>query len=191
MTLLGSVTVRKGEAFMRVILSGKQIDITDAMRNSIDTKLSRLDKYFNEDVTARVTASVFRNMHKIEVTIPVGKTVMRAEAADTDMYNATDIVIDKLGRQVRKHKTKLMDKGSETIRFENVESYIPQEDESDENAKIVKRKRFGFRPMSEEEAILQMELLGHNFFVFTSSETDMATVIYKRRDGNYGILEPE
>ena len=191
MTLLGSVTVRKGEAFMRVILSGKQIDITDAMRNSIDTKLSRLDKYFNEDVTARVTASVFRNMHKIEVTIPVGKTVMRAEAADTDMYNATDIVIDKLGRQVRKHKTKLMDKGSETIRFENVESYIPQEDESVEIAKIVIRNRFGFRPMSEEEAILQMELLGHNFFVFTSSETDMATVIYKRRDGNYGILEPE
>ncbi len=191
MTLLGSVTVRKGEAFMRVILSGKQIDITDAMRSSIDTKLSRLDKYFNEDVTARVTVSVFKNMHKIEVTLPVGKSVMRAESADTDMYNATDVVIDKLGSQVRKHKTKLMDKGTKTIRFENVESYIPKDDENNGNGKIVKRKRFGFRPMSEEEAILQMELLGHNFFVFTSSETDMVTVIYTRKDGNYGILEPE
>lgn len=117
----------KGEAFMRVILSGKQIDVAEAMRNSIDTKLSRLDKYFNEEVTAKVTASVFRNLHKIEVlTLPVGKTVMRAEAVDTDLYNATDIVVDKLGRQIRKHKTKLMDRGNDTIRFENIEAYIPR-----------------------------------------------------------------
>ena len=183
----------KGEAFMRVILSGKQIDVTEAMRNSIDTKLSRLDKYFTEEVTAKVTASAFRNLHKIEVTLPVGKTVMRAEAVDTDLYNATDIVVDKLGRQIRKHKTKLMDKGNDTIRFENIEAYVPREEEKEEelHGKIVKRKRFGFRPMSEEEAILQMELLGHNFFVFTSAETDAITVIYKRKDGNYGILEPE
>ena len=118
---------------MRVILSGKQIDVTEAMRNSIDTKLSRLDKYFNEEVTAKVTASVFRNLHKIEVTLPVGKTVMRAEAVDTDLYNATDIVVDKLGRQIRKHKTKLMDRGNDTIRFENIEAYIPREEEKEED----------------------------------------------------------
>lgn len=176
---------------MRVILSGKQIDVTQAMKNSVDTKLSRLDKYFNEDVTAKVTASVFKNLHKIEVTLPVGKTVMRAEAVDADLYNATDIVVDKLGRQVRKYKTKLMDKGNKTIRFENVEAFVPKEEDDDLHGKIVKRKRFGFRPMSEEEAILQMELLDHNFFVFTHSETDDITVIYKRKDGNYGILEPE
>ncbi len=177
---------------MRVILSGKQINITDSIRDSIETKLSRLDKYFHEDVTAKVTISVFKNLQKIEVTLPVGRTVMRAEATDADLYNATDIVVDRLGSQVRKHKTKLMDKGNETIRFENVEAYVPKEEEKDElHGKIIKRKRFGFRPMSEEEAILQMELLGHNFFVFTSSETDAVTVLYKRKDGNYGILEPE
>lgn len=176
---------------MRVILSGKQIDVTDAMRNSVDTKLSRLDKYFSEEIIARVTASVVRNLHKIEVTIPVGSTVMRAEATDTDLYNATDIVVDKLGRQIRKHKTKLMDKGHETIRFENVESYIKLSEEENENGKIVKRKKFGFKPMSEEEAILQMEMLGHSFFVFTHADTDDVAILYKRKDGNYGILEAD
>lgn len=176
---------------MRVILSGKQIDVTDAMRTSVDTKLSRLDKYFSDEVIARVTASVVRNLHKIEVTIPVGNTVMRAEATDTDLYNATDMVVDKIGRQIRKHKTKLMDKGHETIRFENVESYIRLSEEENENGKIVKRKKFGFKPMSEEEAILQMEMLGHNFFVFTHSETEDVAVLYKRKDGNYGILEAD
>ena len=176
---------------MRVILRGKQIDVTEAMKDSINTKLSRLDKYFNEEVTAKVTTSVFKNLHKIEVTLPVGKTVMRAEAVDADLYNATDIVVDKLGTQVRKHKNKLMDRGNKTIRFENVEAFVPKQEDDDLQGKIVKRKRFGFRPMSEEEAILQMELLDHNFFVFTHSETDAITVIYKRKDGNYGILEPE
>ncbi|MBP2027753.1 putative sigma-54 modulation protein [Acetoanaerobium pronyense] len=176
---------------MRVILSGKQIDVTDAMRTSVDTKLSRLDKYFSDEAIARVTASVVRNLHKIEVTIPVGNTVMRAEATDTDLYNATDMVVDKIGRQIRKHKTKLMDKGHETIRFENVESYIRLSEEENENGKIVKRKKFGFKPMSEEEAILQMEMLGHNFFVFTHSETEDVAVLYKRKDGNYGILEAD
>jgi len=176
---------------MRVILSGKQIDVTDAMRTSVDTKLSRLDKYFSDEAIARVTASVVRNLHKIEVTIPVGNTVMRAEATDTDLYNATDMVVDKIGRQIRKHKTKLMDKGHETIRFENVESYIRLSEEENENGKIVKRKKFGFKPMSEEEAILQMEMLGHTFFVFTHSETEDVAVLYKRKDGNYGILEAD
>lgn len=176
---------------MRVILSGKQIDVTDAMRTSVDTKLSRLDKYFSDEAIARVTASVVRNLHKIEVTIPVGNTVMRAEATDTDLYNATDMVVDKIGRQIRKHKTKLMDKGHETIRFENVESYIRLSEEENENGKIVKRKKFGFKPMSEEEAILQMEMLGHTFFVFTHSETEDVAVLYKRKDGNYGILESD
>lgn len=177
---------------MRVTLTGKHIDITDAIRNQTDTKLSRLDKYFKGEVDVKVAVSAFRNLQKIEVTIPVNKSVIRAEASDQDLYNAMDIVVDKLGRQLRKHKTKLMAKGHDTIRFENIEGYIPLPDEKDElNGKIIRRKKFEMRPMSEEEAILQMELLGHNFFVFVNAEDNQVCVVYKRKGGTYGLIEAD
>lgn len=177
---------------MRVTITGKHIEITDAIRSQTEAKLSKLDKYFNQEADVKVAVSVFRNNQKIEVTIPVNRTVIRAEATDTDLYNAVDMVVDKLGRQLRKHKTKLMNKGHDTIRFENIEGYIPvAEEEEVAEAKIVKRKRFEMVPMTEEEAILQMELLGHNFFAFTHADTDTIAVLYKRKDGQYGILESE
>lgn len=177
---------------MRVTLTGRNIEVTDAIRNQTDAKLSKLDKYFNQEADVKVAVSTVRNQQKIEVTIPVNKTVIRAEAADQDLYNAMDLVVDKLGRQLRKHKTKLMNKGHDTIRFENIEGYIPRPEEKlEEQPKIVKRKRFEMHPMSEEEAILQMELLGHEFFAFTHADTDSLAVLYKRKDGHYGILEVE
>lgn len=180
----------EGETTMRVQLTGKHINITDAIRNQTDAKLSKLDKYFNQEVTAKVSVSAIKNNQKIEVTIPVNRTVIRAEATDLDLYNAMDMVVDKLGRQMRKHKTKLMNKGHDTIRFENIEGYIPLPEET-ADASIIKRKKFEMRPMSEEEALLQMELLGHNFFAFTHADTDSIAVLYKRKDGHYGILEAE
>lgn len=177
---------------MRVAITGKHIEITDSMRNQTEAKLSKLDKYFNQEVDVKVSVSAFRNNQKIEVTIPVNRSVIRAEATDSDLYNAMDLVVDKLGRQLRKHKTKLMNKGHDTIRFENIEGYIPMEEENEPaDARIVKRKRFEMRPMTEEEAILQMELLGHSFFAFTHADTDTIAVLYKRKDGQYGILESE
>lgn len=177
---------------MKVILSGKHLNLTDGLKDSVETKLSRLDKYFYKEMEAKATLSTEKTKQKIEVTIPVNGQMLRAEGSDLDLYNAIDMVVDKLGSQLRKHKTRLMRKGNDTIRFENVEGYIPLEDEvRSEEKKIVKRKQFGYKPMSEEEALLQMELLGHSFFVFTNSETDETSIVYKRKDGNYGILEPE
>lgn len=176
---------------MKVLITGKNIEITDAIRSQTEAKLSKLDKYFHQEINAKVAVSVIKNNQKIEVTIPTGRTVIRAEATDSDLYNAVDTVVDKLGRQLRKHKTKLMNKGHDTIRFENIEGYVPAADEPDEQAKIVKRKKFEMRPMTEDEAILQMELLGHNFFAFTHADTDTIAVLYKRKDGQYGILEAE
>lgn len=173
---------------MNVIISGKQIDLSDGMKDAIETKLSRLDKYFNEDVSPQVTVSSSKGRNKIEVTIPMKGNAIRAQAVNYDFYSAIDEVVSKLGRQLRKYKTRLKRKGNESIRFENVEDYFNQETKEE---KIVKRKSFVFDMMSEDEAILQMEMLDHNFFVFTNADTDKICVLYKREDGHYGLIESE
>lgn len=175
---------------MRVTVNGKNVEITEALRGSVDAKLSKLDKFFNKDTEAKVTLSVEKNRQIIEVTIPINGSLLRAEETTEDMYASIDGVIDKLTRQLRKHKTKLENRNSkyETIRFENITS--PTEEESFEPA-IVRTKRFAMKPMSSEEAVLQMELIGHSFFVYSNSETDEVNVVYKRKDGNYGLIEPD
>ena len=176
---------------MRVIVSGKNVEVTDALRNSIESKLTKLDKFFNEELEAKATLSVQKARQIIEVTIPINGSFLRAEEAMEDMYAAIDKVVDKLQRQLRKHKTKMENRNNnyETIRFENIP--MPQEEEATNEAKIVKTKRFGIKPMSSEEAVLQMELVGHNFFVYTNADTEEINVVYKRKDGNYGLIEPE
>ncbi len=172
-------------------LVGRNVDITDALDNIVDKKLARLDKYFQEDAEASVTMSVQKNSQIVEITIPLkGGSIVRAEESTDDMYTSLDKAIDILERQIRKHKEKIQDKKSmDTIRFENIEPL--SEEEKGEEQKIVKVKRFPIKPMSEEEAILQMELIGHAFFVFENAETGDANVVYKRKDGNYGLIEPQ
>lgn len=174
---------------MIVKVSGKNLEVTDALRDTIKAKLEKFGKYFKEDTEAQATLSVEKNRQIIEITIPINGSILRAEESTEDMYASVDKALDKLNRQIRKHKTRLERryKGHDTIRFE----YIPNIAEEDRReSKIVKTKRFPVKPMDAEEAVLQMELLGHNFFVFTNSETDDVNVVYKRKDGDYGLIEP-
>ncbi len=175
---------------MKVTVTGKNFNVTDALRDTIDSKMEKLDKYFSKEAEAKVTLSVEKERQIVEATIPISGSVLRAEESTIDMYNTVDKVIDKLSAQLRKHKTKLERNrvnNYETIRFEN----IPSEEEKETfEPRIVKTKRFPVKPMNQEEAILQMELVGHSFFVYANDETNEVNVIYKRRDGNYGLIEP-
>ncbi|HAE92271.1 ribosome hibernation-promoting factor, HPF/YfiA family [Tissierella praeacuta] len=176
---------------MKLNFTGKNMEITDALRDVTEKKLGKLDKYFQKDIEGNVTFSSEKNRKIIEVTINLPGTIIRAEESTDDMYVSIDKTVDVLERQIRKYKTKLQKryKNNETIRFENVVP-LPVEDDF-EKPKLVKRKRFGLKPMSSEEAILQMELLRHNFYVFLDSDNDEVSIVYKRKDGNYGLIEPE
>ncbi len=173
---------------MRVIVYGKNIEVTEGLRNMLEKKLSKLDKYFVPEVEATATLSTQKNMHILEVQIKINGSFLRAEEATEDMYGSIDKVVEKLEGQLRKHKTKIERKYKEqaTIRFDS----IPESDKVQEENRIVKTKRFPIKPMSPEEASLQMDLIGHSFFVFLNSESDEVNVVYKRKDGNYGLIEP-
>ena len=171
---------------MIIKFNGKNIQVTDALKNVVSKKFSKLEKYFDPNVIAHVTLGVEKNNQIIEVTIPFNGVILRGEESNDDMYAAIDIVMDKLERQVRKQKTKLMKKMREgSLRFSYIPDYRP-ENTNEVEPKIVKTKRFAVKPMSSEEAVLQMELLGHSFFVFKNAEDDEINVVYKRKDGNYG-----
>lgn len=172
--------------------AGKNIEVTNALRDITQKKLGKLDKYFDKDIEVKVTFSTEKNRKIIEVTINLPGTIIRAEESTDDMYASIDRAVDVLERQIRKYKTKLQDKyqNNKTIRFENVVSMNNQDKAVDDSPKIVRTKRFGLKPMNTEEAVLQMELLGHNFFVFRDADTADTNVVYKRKDGNYGLIEP-
>lgn len=166
---------------------GKNYKVTDSLKEVAEKKLNKLEKYFKEDVECRVTYSQEKNLRKVEVTILLTGTILRAEEATDDMYTSIDRAVNALESQMRKYKTKLQKRYNDgkTIRFEN----IPEVEEV-ETPKVVKVKTFGMKPMNVDEAILQMELLGHAFFVFLDADTDLVKVVYKRKDNNYGLLEP-
>ena len=174
---------------MKLNFAGKNMEVTEALKEVTSKKLKRLDKYFNKGVEGNVVYSTERNWKILEITIDLPGTILRAEEASDDMYAAIDKAVDVLERQIRKYKTKLQrrQQTGKTIRFENV---MPLEEEK-ERPRIVRTKRFAMKPMSAEEAVLQMELLGHNFFVFRNAESEEVSVVYKRKDGNYGLIEPE
>ena len=174
---------------MKTIISGRNLDVTDALRETIQSKLKKLDRFFHKELEVQVTLSVEKNRHIMEVTIPFNGSLFRAEESTDDMYKSIDGVVDKLIRQIRKQKSKLQNRINryETIRFENIQDY----DKKDmEEFKIVRTKRFLMKPMDPEEAVLQMELLDHDFYVFVDAETNDVNVVYKRKDGNYGLIEP-
>ena len=182
----------RGAGIMKVTVVAKNIQLTPALKESVEKKISKLDRYFEPEVQARATLSVQKNRQIVEVTIPFNGVILRGEESTEDMYKSIDLVEDKLERQIRKQKTKLQRRNSGgSLRYP---SFNPKEVEEileeDEN-KIVKTKNFNVKPMSSEEAILQMELLGHNFFVYEDSDTNKFSVMYKRKDGNYGLIEPD
>lgn len=173
---------------MEVLIRGDKVNITESMSNYVNEKLSKLDKYMNtESLRANVVVKIRNYTQKIEVTIPLKTLILRAEEEQQDFYMAVDLVISKLERQIRKNKDKLIKKEKKGNKEFKMEEIIPIE--SNEN--IIKRKKIDIKPMDEEEAILQMELLGHNFYLYKDSETNTVSVIYKRKDGGYGIIESE
>lgn len=175
---------------MRITINGKNIVVTDALKEKINKKLSKFEKFFGENSEAHATLSVEKGRHIFEVTISFNGMFLRGEEATDDMYMSIDNVVEKLERQVRKQKTKLERKMKDyNLRFDTLFENIPDTD--DEELKIVRTKKFTIKPMPAEEAAMQMDLLGHNFFVFSNSETDEVNVIYKRKDGNYGLIEQE
>ena len=171
---------------MELNIRGDKITVTKSIKDYITEKMERLNKYFegSKNIKASVLIRVKNNEQIIEVTVLTSKFTLRAEEKHDDLYAAIDLVMDKLERQIRKNKTRLNDKYKNVIQFD-----IPSEsDEEEEDLKIVKRKNIDTKPMDEEEAILQMELLNHDFFVFKNVDEECVSVMYKRRDGNYGII---
>lgn len=181
---------RKGVDCMNFIISGKNIDVTAGLRSAIEQKLGKLERYFTPDTDIFVTLSVEKGRQKIEVTIPVMGTIIRSEQVSDDMYVSIDLVEEVIERQLRKFKNKLIAKHQEGGHFKDAFSEM-EDVETEDEIKIIRTKRFGIKPMFPEDACVQMELLGHNFFVFCNAETDEVNVVYKRKDGAYGLIEPE
>ncbi|HHY34968.1 MAG TPA: ribosome-associated translation inhibitor RaiA [Firmicutes bacterium] len=177
---------------MRVIVTGKNMDISPALRDYAEKKLKKLSKYVKRSVTAQATFSTERGRHILEVTAPLDGYLLRGEEQAADPMTCVDQVVEKLERQLEKHKTKLLKRASKTPAQDTVtEGAGTSAEKQDGNGMIVKVKRFAIKPMSPEEAVTQMDLLGHDFFVFTNAETGLVSVVYRRKDGNYGLIEPE
>ena len=179
---------------MEIFVRGKNIKVTEAIEGYVKEKLNRLDTYLgdSENVKANVLLNVHGRSQKVEVTIPLKNFILRAEDVQEDLYAAIDTVADKLQRQIRKNKTRLASKKMKTVAVQDfVFDKIEDVEEEDKEEKIVKRKKVEVKPMSEEEAILQMELLGHQFYIFKDAETLKPTLVYKRKEGNYGVIETE
>lgn len=176
---------------MKITVIGKNMEVTNALRNIVEKKISRLDRYFNPEVEGHATLSVQKTRQTIEVSIHFNGVTLRSEESTDDMYTSLDLVVDKLERQIRKQKTKLERRIHEgSLKTQFIPTYVEEYNADSEEGVIVRTKRFAVKPMSTEEAMLQMDLLGHNFFVFKSYEGDV-NVVYKRKDGNYGLIEPE
>lgn len=174
---------------MKFIIMGKNIEVTAGLRSAVEEKIGKLDKYFNDEVTANVTLSVEKERQKIEVTIPIKGNIIRAEEVSNDMYVSIDLVEEIIERQLRRYKTRIVN--SKQAGGDFSAQYIEKEYDDEPEIKIVRSKKFGIKPMDPEEACIQMELLGHSFYVFSNSETDEVNVVYKRKNGTYGLIEPE
>ena len=179
----------KGDGTMKFIISGKNITVSQGLRTAVEDKLGKLERYFTPDTEVIVTLSVEKERQKIEVTIPVKGNIIRSEQVSNDMYVYIDLVEEVIERQLRKYKNKIVDKQQAAANFQK--EYIDKDYEEEDEVKIIRTKKFGIKPMYPEDACVQMELLGHNFFVFYNAETDQVNVVYKRKGNTYGLIEPE
>lgn len=174
---------------MRYTISGRNIDVTEGLKTAIYDKMGKLEKYFTPETEIIITLSVEKERQKIEVTIPVKGNIIRSEQVSNDMYVSIDLVEEIIERQLKKYKNKLVTKKQSSVNFKK--EYIEKDYEDDEEVKIMRTKKFDIKPMYPEDACIQMELLGHSFFVFMNAETEEVNVVYKRKGSTYGIIEPE
>ena len=174
---------------MKITISGKNIDVTQGLRAAVEDKLAKLEKYFTPDTVCNVTLGVEKERQKMEVTIPMKGHIIRAEQQSDDMYVTIDLVVDVIEAQLNKYRKQLINKQQNTDSLRK--EFVEEETTDDEEIRIVRAKKFGMKPMSPEDACVQMELLGHNFFVFSNAETGEVNVVYKRKDKSYGLIEPE
>lgn len=174
---------------MRYNIRGEKVEITPSIRSYIEDKIGKLDKYFENPsiIDANVVIKVRGKEQKIEITIPAVHYTLRSEESHDDLYAAIDLTVDKLERQIRKNKTKINSRNKKNI-IQNFELDL-EDSLEDDDSKVLKRKKIEMKPMDEEEAMLQMQMLGHSFFVFKNTDTDSICVLYLRKDGNYGIIE--
>lgn len=181
----------KGVDSMRITITGRNIELTPGIKEAVEDKLSKLEKYFKPDTDVNVTLSVEKDRQKIEVTIPTKGHTIRAEEVSNDMYVSIDLVEETLERQLIKYRTKIISKKMNAAASFKAEYLEEKVEDDDEEIKIVRSKRYDLKPMYPEDACIQMELLGHDFFVFVNAETDEVNVVYKRKGNTYGIIEPE
>lgn len=175
---------------MKVIIASKNFNASDHLKESIEKKFERLGKYFSDDIVANITLVIIKERQTMEATINAKGTIFRAEETTTDIYNAVDRVIEKLSSQMSRFKTKLQKKHKEHA--EVMFNELPEDEDTDEEEiKIARRKKFDILPMMAEEAVMQMELLEHNFFVFMNPDTAKVNIVYKRKDSSFGLLEPK
>ena len=179
----------KGVEFMRISIIGRNIEVTDGLKNAVNDKLGKLDRFFSADTEVQVTLSVEKGRQKIEVTIPVKGNIIRSEQVSNDMYVSIDLVEEVIEWQLKKYKSKLYDKHKAGGSF--TEEYLENDDSEDEEICIIRSKKFDMKPMYPEDACVQMELLGHSFYVFINAETGNVNVVYKRKGNTYGLIEPE
>jgi len=175
---------------MKYTITGKNIEVTEALENAVVERLGKLDKYFSENVEAHVTLIVEKLVHVIEITIPFSGSVLRAEVEGKNMYSIIDDAVTVIEKQVNKFKNKLRSKNRNQNPLSFTPAFMSQASEGDEDIKIDRRKKFAIKPMDAEEAVMQMELVGHNFFVYLDAESEEVNVVYKRRNGTYGLIEP-
>ena len=174
---------------MKFIIIGRNIDITEGLKSAVQEKLGKLERYFTPETEIHVTLSVEKDRQKIEVTIPVKGNIIRSEQVSSDMYVSIDLVEEVIERQLRKYKTKIVNQQQAGGNFQK--EFVEDEFLEDEEVNIIRTKKFGIKPMYPEDACVQMELLGHNFYVFRNAETDEVNVVYKRKWNTYGLIEPE
>lgn len=174
---------------MKFIIIGRNIDITEGLKSAVQEKLGKLERYFTPKTEIHVTLSVEKDRQKIEVTIPVKGNIIRSEQVSSDMYVSIDLVEEVIERQLRKYKTKIVNQQQAGGNFQK--EFVEDEFLEDEEVNIIRTKKFGIKPMYPEDACVQMELLGHNFYVFRNAETDEVNVVYKRKGNTYGLIEPE
>lgn len=174
---------------MKFTIVGKNINVTEGLRLAVEDKIGKLEKYFTPDTEVHVTLSVEKERQKIEVTIPVKGNIIRSEQVSNDMYVSIDLVEEIIERQLKKYKTRIIDKHQGGSSFK--QDFLENDYVDDEEIKIVRTKRFDIKPMYPEDACVQMELLGHSFFVFVNAETDQVCVVYKRKGGTYGLIEAD
>lgn len=174
---------------MRYTITGRNIEVTPGLKSAVEEKIGKLERYFTPDTEVIVTLSVQKDRQKIEVTIPMKGNLIRAEETSNDMYVSIDLVEEVIERQLKKYKNKITDKHQSGGNFQ--QAFIDKDYPEEEEIQIVRTKKFDIKPMYPEDACIQMELLGHNFFVFFNAETEQVNVVYKRKGNTYGLIEPE